>query len=143
MVRLAFLAAVCLLTAGLLLGVANSQQDLPQFKLSNEACQQPVVRKELRNLTSDERRRFLDALNEMHSRGWFDAFARLHDTAAHGIHGNDLFLVWHRAFIRHFEVALQAIDPGLTLPYWNWGIDANNPESTEILGPNWLGGNGR
>ncbi|KAJ1915459.1 hypothetical protein H4219_004310 [Mycoemilia scoparia] len=119
-----------------------SAQDLPPFSLQNTACTQPAVRKELRRLTSDEKDRFMRALSEMHRRGWMDSFARLHDTASHNIHGNDLFLIWHRAYIQHFESALQSIEPGLSLPYWDWSIDAASPENSEILGPAWFGGNG-
>jgi tyrosinase len=35
-------------------------------------------------------------------------------------HHNDLFLPWHRGYLYHFELALQDIDPQLTLPWWNW-----------------------
>ncbi|HEY9809728.1 MAG TPA: tyrosinase family protein [Halomicronema sp.] len=34
-------------------------------------------------------------------------------------HGNAAFLPWHRAFIYEFEKQLQAVDPSVTLPYWD------------------------
>src|SRR5919197_1077891 len=30
------------------------------------------------------------------------------------------FLAWHRWFLRQFELRLQEVDPGVTVPYWDW-----------------------
>jgi hypothetical protein len=35
-------------------------------------------------------------------------------------HDNDLFLPWHRTYLSKFEKALQAIDPTVSLPFWDW-----------------------
>ncbi len=35
-------------------------------------------------------------------------------------HHNNLFLPWHRGYLYHFELALQDVDPTVTLPWWNW-----------------------
>lgn len=35
-------------------------------------------------------------------------------------HGSPGFLTWHRAYLLVFEQALQAMNPGVMLPYWNW-----------------------
>lgn len=35
-------------------------------------------------------------------------------------HDNPLFLPWHRFYISAFEKALQAINPAVSLPYWDW-----------------------
>jgi tyrosinase len=35
-------------------------------------------------------------------------------------HHDPLFLPWHRGYLYHFELALQEIDPAVTLPWWNW-----------------------
>ncbi|MCA9694467.1 MAG: tyrosinase family protein [Myxococcales bacterium] len=39
-----------------------------------------------------------------------------------GAHGGPAFLAWHREYLRRFEVALQSVDPRVTIPYWNWGL---------------------
>lgn len=57
-------------------------------------------------------------------------------------HHNDLFLPWHRGYLYHFELALQDIDPTVTLPWWNWIDEPGIPaayEDAEIDGaPNVL-----
>lgn len=35
-------------------------------------------------------------------------------------HHDTLFLPWHRGYLYHFELALQEIDPDVTVPWWNW-----------------------
>ena len=38
-----------------------------------------------------------------------------------GAHKGPAFLPWHREYLRRYEAALSAVDPTVTLPYWNWG----------------------
>lgn len=35
-------------------------------------------------------------------------------------HSYPAFLPWHRQFLLDFEQALQAVDPSVTIPYWDW-----------------------
>lgn len=35
-------------------------------------------------------------------------------------HGNPLFLIWHRPYLVMVEQAMQAVTPGIGLPYWDW-----------------------
>jgi tyrosinase len=35
-------------------------------------------------------------------------------------HGTPLFAVWHRPYLLLMEKALQAVVPGIALPYWDW-----------------------
>jgi tyrosinase len=44
-------------------------------------------------------------------------------------HHNALFLPWHRGYLYHFELALQDIDPDVTLPWWNWFDEAGLPKA--------------
>jgi tyrosinase len=43
--------------------------------------------------------------------------------------GDPFFLPWHRAYLYHFELALQDRDPSrsVTLPWWNWVDEAGIP----------------
>lgn len=44
-------------------------------------------------------------------------------------HHNPLFLPWHRAYLYFFELSLQRIDPGVTLPWWDWSTLNDVPGS--------------
>src|SRR5215211_4219459 len=82
------------------------------------------VRKDYRDLTADERDRFVRALRHVKSTGLIDRFAQMH--ARHfsmGIHRSSHFLPWHREMIRRFEHQLHDFDHAITLPYWNSSVD--------------------
>lgn len=52
------------------------------------------------------------------------------------------FLPWHRELLRHFELDLQAIDPTVTIPYWDWTVDQDPNGPTSPFTPDFLGGDG-
>ena len=59
-----------------------------------------------------------------------------------GAHRGPAFLPWHRAYIRQFELDLDRLVPGVTLPYWDWTADAADPMSAAIWANDFMGGNG-
>ncbi|HWF73574.1 MAG TPA: tyrosinase family protein [Solirubrobacteraceae bacterium] len=44
-------------------------------------------------------------------------------------HHTSLFLPWHRAYLYYFELALQALVPGVTLPWWDWTTASTIPSA--------------
>jgi hypothetical protein len=44
-------------------------------------------------------------------------------------HHEPLFLPWHRGYLYHVELALQDIDPDVTLPWWNWMDEPGIPDA--------------
>ncbi|MEM9174027.1 MAG: tyrosinase family protein [Myxococcota bacterium] len=40
------------------------------------------------------------------------------------------FLPWHREYLRRFELALQSVVPGVTIPYWPWPM---RPEPSSLF----------
>jgi hypothetical protein len=80
-----------------------------------------TTRKEIRSLHSDELLALRSAMLKYQNSGGFVDLAGFHGIPQKLCqHGNDLFLPWHRAYISTFEKALQAIDPVVSLPYWDW-----------------------
>ena len=98
-------------------------------------------RKNQATLSAVERDRFVAALLSIKASGVYDTFVAEHMGAMSNAHRGPAFLPWHREYLRRFELALQKVDPQVTLPYWNWSID-NSPTSS-LWDPTFLGGNGR
>ncbi len=46
------------------------------------------------------------------------------DSTRDGAHGGPAFLAWHREYLRRYELALETVDPRVTLPYWDWTLGA-------------------
>eukprot|EP01094_Clydonella_sp_ATCC50884_P025175 TRINITY_DN6515_c0_g1_i4.p1 TRINITY_DN6515_c0_g1~~TRINITY_DN6515_c0_g1_i4.p1 ORF type:complete len:329 (-),score=56.25 TRINITY_DN6515_c0_g1_i4:296-1282(-) len=58
-------------------------------------------------------------------------------------HSSPVFLPWHRRFILSFEKALQAVDPDVSLCYWDWTVDnATDPQRNRLFSEQFAGGNG-
>ncbi|KAJ3273718.1 hypothetical protein HDV01_003997 [Terramyces sp. JEL0728] len=72
-----------------------------------------------------------------------DQFAQTHWDYQSNNHGTPMFFPWHRMYILQYEKALRAIDPSITLPYWDWTLDSQNPRASDIFHPQNFGGNGQ
>ncbi|KAJ2742054.1 hypothetical protein GGI20_004751 [Coemansia sp. BCRC 34301] len=132
---------ICILLAAII-GEVMAKSIFPMPRLLN-TCSQTFVRRDVISLAPEELQRFIRVVREMHRRGWMDGFGSMHDHISHQIHGNEQFFAWHRRFLRHFEMLMQEIDPGVMLPYWNWGTYWQSPISDPVLTGAYFGGNGR
>ena len=128
------------------------------------ASDELAVRKNVVDLTPEERAEFVDAIATLktttlpdHKISIYDEFVAQHvaamglmtmdakgPAAGHdGAHESSLFFPWHREFIHRFEQSLQSVNPKVTLPYWDW----TNPEALKVIfqddfmGPNGQGVN--
>ncbi len=94
-------------------------------------------RKNLTRLSPAERTAFVNACLALKTSGGFDKYNEIHamtmDPGGVMVHGMPLFFPWHRRLIRDFERDLQAIDPSVNLPYWDWSVANLNSTSTESL----------
>ncbi|GAA4907257.1 tyrosinase family protein [Streptomyces coeruleoprunus] len=107
------------------------------------------TRKNQRDLSASERRRFVAAVLELKRRGRYDEFVRMHldyygadgDDGLRVAHMAPTFLPWHRQYLLDFERALRQIDDSVTVPYWDWTRDRGPAAS--VWGEDLMGGNGR
>ncbi|MCX4549829.1 tyrosinase family protein [Streptomyces sp. NBC_01387] len=107
------------------------------------------VRKNQKNLTGAEKKRFVSAVLEVKRSGQYDDFVRTHgeyyvpdgSQGERVAHMAPTFFPWHRRFVLDFERALQAVAPGVTVPYWDWTVD--NTPAAALWGDDFLGGDGR
>lgn len=90
-------------------------------------------RKNVRNLSDTEKRDFVRACNMLKAepsilnpgnQSRYDDFARVHLDAMSAVgdwtHGDSAFFPWHREMIYQFELELDRMVPGVTIPYWDW-----------------------
>ncbi|NUS14292.1 MAG: tyrosinase family protein [Streptomyces sp.] len=102
-----------------------------------------------RNLTSSQRTRFVQAVLALKSSGGYDKYVQLHaeyfasdgEAGLRVAHMSPSFLPWHRQFLLVFEHELQSIDPGVSIPYWDWTVD--NKTTSALWAADFMGGNGR
>ncbi|RKP36616.1 hypothetical protein BJ085DRAFT_1275, partial [Dimargaris cristalligena] len=111
-------------------------------------CSEIRVRREIRQLSPQERRDFFQAirvLNQGAPPTEWDQLAVLHVSLNHTIHGNSFFLPFHRRYVYEMENRIREMIPGFAIPYWDWSIDAYDAASSEVFrGTNdWLGSQGQ
>ncbi|MFC4337787.1 tyrosinase family protein [Salininema proteolyticum] len=107
------------------------------------------LRKNVRNLTALERKRFVKAVLELKRRGEYDEYVRLHNEyfIADGegerrvAHMAPSFTPWHRQFLLDFENALRSVDESVTVPYWDFTRDRAGTRAPWTK--DFLGGDGR
>ena len=120
------------------------------------------IRRSVADLNNNERVDFVNAVigvkaNLVAARGGgqmseYDQFVAIHlgvtsrtiassnENIGDGGHGNAAFCPWHREYLRRFELALQAQNPKVTLPFWDW---TDTHATREIVfADSFLGGSG-
>ncbi|KAI8055752.1 hypothetical protein BDF22DRAFT_763107 [Syncephalis plumigaleata] len=110
-----------------------------------DTCTSIRQRREFRTLSPAERQAFINALKTLQNstnRSKYDAYVARHVAVDTYAHGNSRFLSWHRAYLRAIEKDLQAIDPTVMIPYWDWAYDSQAPEKSIIFSKDYFGGNG-
>ena len=118
------------------------------------------IRKDVKALTAQERRDFVDAVLKLktvpspYGRGlsYYDQFVDWHvrlnrcnpgDPLMRDVqlgHGGPIFLPWHRQYVLLFERALREVSgKNISVPYWNW----TDPASTRaVFSDDFMGGDG-
>ena len=107
------------------------------------------TRRNQRNLTSEQRSRFVRAVLAVKRAGGYEKYVVLHmkyfasdgETGLRMAHMAPTFFPWHRQFLIAFERELQTHDPDVTIPYWDWTAD-RTPDAP-LWDADFMGGNGR
>ena len=99
------------------------------------------IRREIRQLSSEDRETFLTAMELVHRLGDSDGkeaygskfvsalfltrkhLAKITLDGCTPFHGYDVFLTAHEAFTLELEQSLQAIHPAISLPFWDYTLD--------------------
>jgi tyrosinase len=91
------------------------------------------VRQNINRMSAAEVNRFRKAMKGLMERSdnrGYQFFAGWHGVPLDlCIHHEPMFLPWHRGYLYFFELALQEIDPGVTLPWWDWMTEPGVPEA--------------
>lgn len=107
-----------------------------------------LPRKDIRDLSTNELSNYIKALKTImtptraNTASEYDTHVNVHVTYQSSIHGYPNFFPWHRIYLRHFELKLQRVVPGCTIPYWDWGADSQAPENSVVFRSTHFGGNG-
>jgi tyrosinase len=111
-----------------------------------DCCRQ---RKSFTDMSFVERTRYINTLKTISTQAQYkpqyDAIVIMHQTLfSAGIHGTSAFFPWHRYHILSIENLLQSVDCRVTVPYWDWNVQAANPFGgfPWLDSNDWLGGNG-
>ncbi|KAK0647982.1 hypothetical protein B0T16DRAFT_444199 [Cercophora newfieldiana] len=116
------------------------------------------VRQEWRTLSVNQRKNYIAAVKCLRnkpsilapgvapgSKSLFDDFVAIHLQQTIFIHLTGNFLIWHRYFTHVYEQHLQQCGYTGAAPYWEWGLDVNNPAASPVFdgSATSLGGNGQ
>lgn len=103
-------------------------------------CASPRTRHEIRQMTDHDWNAFVIALHAMRRRpslmdpsvNQFEYLARIHSRFSLEAHGGAFFPLWHRLYLLLFENLLRREDPTVSVPYWNWSMEATDPAMSSI-----------
>lgn len=116
-------------------GGAAQDATLSASPATSPASGDLAVRRNATSLSAAEKKAFTDAILAIKATPspWnadysiYDQFVVWHRDAfacdLMAAHMGPAFFPWHRMFLKLFEEQLQAIDPSVTVPYWDWAVD--------------------
>ena len=107
------------------------------------------IRRNQADLNAWERKAFIKAVRQLQSTyrpgseiTIYDEYVMMHIMAMmdSDIHDGPVFFPWHRQYLRYFELELQAVNPAVTIPYWDFTVD--NDRGSALWALDFMGGNG-
>src|SRR5258706_7805766 len=107
------------------------------------------IRKNVKHLTPTEKSHFVNAVLALKAAPSvlhpgdpvlrrYDDYAEMHMNAMMAspgwAHRGPAFFPWHRVMLLQFENDLAAIEPTVTVPYWDWPDAASDPFTVDLMG---------
>ncbi|XP_072922836.1 kielin/chordin-like protein [Hemitrygon akajei] len=106
-------------------------------------CRHVSQRKEIRDMTAEEMMAYQAAIRDIYyKQGIWEEFAKIRAQYSPQANGQFTFLPWHRYFLRMVERELQKVSCDISIPYFEWTIDAGSMESSTAWQGNFFGANG-
>ena len=114
-------------------------------------CTSLSTRIEWRNYSASDREAFVEAISCLTkkpsagdhfapSKSRWEDLTKTHQILTHAVHGNEIFLPWHRAFVSTFEALLRTeCDFDRPLPWWDETLDAGKFNESSIFTPEYFG----
>lgn len=133
--RFAALSSIAAATTMMARDLAAHQATPVATPVASPVGQELIVRKNAKNLTSEEKKAFVDAVLALKAKPspWdanysaYDQFVFWHLDAFEcdnmAAHMGPAFLPWHRGYLWLFEQQLREMDPSVSVPYWDWTVD--------------------
>ncbi|KAI9141904.1 hypothetical protein BKA69DRAFT_1071883 [Paraphysoderma sedebokerense] len=108
------------------------------------SCDNVVVRKEWRNCSPEEKKKFISALSMLRqfpsragTASRYDDFVAMYAKVTSQVLGEPYFFPYHRYFVFQLEKELQSLGPefkDVFVPYWQFTADGGNPRNAPVWG---------
>lgn len=118
------------------------------FPPGYEKCCEIRARREIRDLSDQELADLMHAMQSLTTKktpdGKLTVYNQLADMVTVGrrlriVHGTAAFLPWQRLLLYRLESELRAMNPAIALPYWDWSIASQAPETVPIFSSDHFG----
>jgi hypothetical protein len=107
-----------------------------RFSITNPSkppCARFHVRKDIKCLTDSELKSFIKVFKQLYFDGTIDEFTAIHVRYWAGMHKFVEIGISHRWLMSELEKRMMAIDPKVTLPYWNHLNCFAHPELDKVF----------
>jgi tyrosinase len=121
------------------------RHNVPYYNVVPKRYEKPDERKNQSALSQNEKDAFIAAYNAINISGVLGTMVSYHADMNHMMHSNmgepgvQRFCPWHRVYLAELEELLQAINPTVTIPYWDWTVDQEIPTWLEGFTPTVIG----
>lgn len=136
-------------TTELQLAALAPHDNLPTLPLVlANSCPAVKERQEFRKMKAEDWSKLIKAWRQLAARpdadtpSTFDKLIGTYIQNRQDVEGYSSYFPFYRLVLHVFETELQKVDATVSLPYWDWTLDAATPAAAPIFSEQYLGGNG-